>query len=144
MSTLFLRFLFRTLWYFEKPYQKLENLFHRICTHTEVVKNNPSAALRLLNPLVGVPKLISWWNTLPRVWFISSPSEALRKKLGILWKPPTLKYIDINKQNGQASWKSDKYLYFINSFQQWPFSQKQTFNPGQNYLRKFSSSSSLF
>ena len=54
--------------WFEKPYQKLERVFHQVSKHLEVGQKN-SAAPRFFNPLLGV--WISWWNTLSRVWYIT-------------------------------------------------------------------------
>jgi len=39
--------------WFEKPYQKLERVFHQVSKHLEVGQKN-SAAPRFYNPLLGV------------------------------------------------------------------------------------------
>ena len=39
--------------WFEKPYQKLERVFHQVSKHLEVGQKN-SAAPRFFNPLLGV------------------------------------------------------------------------------------------
>jgi len=39
--------------WFEKPYQKLERVFHQVCKHFEVSLKNP-AAPRFFNPLLRV------------------------------------------------------------------------------------------
>jgi len=50
--------------WFEKPYKKLEGLFHQVFKHLEVGQKN-SAAPSFFNPLLGVS--ISFLNTLSLV-----------------------------------------------------------------------------
>ena len=53
----------------EKIYQTLETVFHRLSKHLEV-RLKYSAARRIFNSLLGV--WISRWNTVSRVWYITS------------------------------------------------------------------------
>ena len=52
LGTFALNFSKNYKWY-EKPYQKLERVFHQVSKHLEVVKKN-SAAPRFFQPLLGV------------------------------------------------------------------------------------------
>ena len=54
---------------FEKLYQTLERVFHQISKHFEVGWKN-SAAPCFFQPTSQC--LDIWWNTLPRVWYITS------------------------------------------------------------------------
>ena len=53
----------------EKTYQTLETVFHGLSKHLEF-RQKYSAARRIFNSLLGV--WISRWNTVSRVWYITS------------------------------------------------------------------------
>ena len=57
------------LWMVWEAISYLERVFHQVSKHLEVGQKN-LAAPRFFNPLLRV--WISWWNTLSRVWYITS------------------------------------------------------------------------